>query len=94
MLSDLKSETGYILVSAGNAIADHEIKARYFYKTQQEARQSVKPSYADSLVEIAKVEGYREVQGYFNSSDTVEMLTYLQEYCGCRVKLSSLRYEE
>jgi hypothetical protein len=94
MLSDLKSEIGYILVPVNNAIKDYEIKAKYFYKNQQEARQSVIPSYADGLVEIAKVEGYREVQEYFNSSDTVEMITYLQEHCGCRVKLSSLRYEE
>jgi len=94
MLNNLKSETGYVLVSAGNAITDYEIKARYFYKTQQEARQSVKPSRVDSLVDVAKVEGYREVQEYFNSSDTVEMTAYLQEHCGCRVKLSSLKYEE
>ncbi len=93
------SETGWILVPKGQAILSNEIEAKHFYKTKRDAYENLKASFdlnpfASELLELAKVEGYREIQPYFRSNETIEIINYLQEFYGCRIKALSLKWEK
>ncbi len=95
----------FILVPKNSPITKDEIKFKHCYTSREDALEKLTPIFnslpiLDELLELARVEGDREVQKDYSANDRldssyfefVEYLTDIKEVCEGRTTLSKIKF--